>query len=131
MESDIKIKLMLLHNLTQKRRGLAESLFSRRARLENLIAAVDAKIEDKCAETDAQIDELTNEIKELTLRHEASVQTEHGKAAFTAGYFRDTYNAKQLNTLLKKDADQYGWLMDFRKRSLVKPRVKIAMAEAT
>jgi uncharacterized protein YccT (UPF0319 family) len=129
IESDVKVKLMLLHAAMKNRQELAKGLIERRVGLEEQLAAVDSAIAEICSAKDAQIAELTNEIQELTLRYEGTIKTEHGKATFTSGYARVTFNAKALDAAITSNPN-LNWLKLHRQESQVKPRVKVEIYSA-
>ena len=75
------------------------------------------------AERDAALAELEARARELGLRAEQTIKTEHGSIAFRAGYLKITYDAKGLDAVAK--SPDMGWLRQYRAESSVSPTVSV------
>ena len=88
------------------------------------LATVNATIASVSGTDDGELFELEERVKAFIMRLEKPVESPHGRASYTNGYYRYTYNAKTLNVAVEANPD-LKWLLEHRKETVVQPRVKV------
>jgi len=120
----------VLEQMAELTRENREATTKQAERLAKLRAEVKV-FEDEVAMINAERNEMLNNLRMhaegLGLRAEGTIETPHGTVKFKSGYPRVTYDAKGLDAMAK--APEYHWLRDYRKESLVSPKVTVEVNE--
>lgn len=78
-------------------------------------------------ERDSALGLLEQRAKELGLRAEGTIKTQHGSINFRKGYAKVTYDAKQLDAVAKMPAHE--WILAYRSMAEVAPSVTVILTK--
>jgi hypothetical protein len=106
---------------TEKQRFKLQELTERQAEIVAEINMINAGRAELLANLELQA-------KDLGLRAERTIKTEHGTITYRSGYLRVSYDNKGLDALVK--SPEYEWLQQYRKESSVAASVKVDVVKS-